>query len=68
LPVVGMQDKELIDKIRALPPDKFAEVVDFVEFLVSRDDRLLIEASARLSEPVFASVWDNADDAEYDKL
>jgi hypothetical protein len=63
-----MQDKELIDKIRALPPDKFAEVVDFVEFLAHRDERLLVEASARLSEPTFASVWDNAEDAEYDNL
>ena len=63
-----MQDKELIERIRALPPDKIAEVVDFVNFLSHRDDRLFVEAASRLSEPVFSTVWNNPDDAEYDNL
>jgi hypothetical protein len=63
-----MQDKELIEKIRALPPDKIAEVVDFVDFLAHRDDRLLVEASAKISKPAFAEVWNNPDEAEYDNL
>jgi Protein of unknown function (DUF2281) len=63
-----MQDKELIEKIKALPPDKIAEVVDFVDFLSHRDDRQLVEAASRISESAFAAVWDNPDDAEYDKL
>jgi hypothetical protein len=63
-----MQDKELIEKIRALPPDKIAEVVDFVNFLAHRDDRLLVDAAAKLSEPAFAAVWNNPEDAEYDNL
>ena len=63
-----MQDKELIEKIRALPPDKIAEVVDFVDFLAYRDDRLLVKAALKLSEPMFAEVWDNPEDAEYDTL
>ena len=62
-----MQDK-LIEKIRALPPDKIAEVVDFVDFLAQRDDRRLLEAASKISEPAFAAVWDNADDAQYDNL
>ena len=63
-----MQNEELIEKIKALPPDKIAEVVDFVDFLAHRDDRVLIRAASKLSEPVFAEVWDNPDDAEYDSL
>jgi len=63
-----MQDKELIEKIKALPPDKIAEVVDFVDFLAQRDDRVLVEAASKMSEPAFAAVWDNPDDAEYDTL
>ena len=63
-----MQDKELIEKINALPADKIAEVVDFVDFLVHRDDRLLVEAASRISEAAFAAVWNNPDDAEYDNL
>jgi hypothetical protein len=63
-----MQDKELIEKINALPPDKIAEVVDFIDFLAYRDDRLLVKAASSISEPVFAEVWDNPEDAEYDNL
>jgi len=60
-----MQDKELIEKIKALPPDQIAEVVDFVNCLAHRDDQLLVKAASRLSEPTFAAVWNNPDDAEY---
>ena len=63
-----MQEKELIEKIKGLPPDKLAEVVDFVDFLANRDDRLLIHAASRIAEPAFAKVWDNPEDAEYDNL
>jgi len=63
-----MQEKELLEKIKSLPPDKIAEVVDFVDFLAHKDDRLLVQAAAKISESSFAAVWDNPDDAEYDKL
>ena len=63
-----MQEKELIEKIKELPPDKIAEVVDFVDFLVRRDDRALVQAASKTSEPAFAEAWDNPNDAEYDSL
>jgi len=63
-----MQDKELIEKIKALSPDRIAEVIDFVDFLAHRDDTLLVEAAAKISEPAFAAVWNNPDDPEYDNL
>lgn len=63
-----MQEKELLEKIKSLPPDKIAEVVDFVDFFAHKDDRLLVHAAAKISESSFAAVWDNPDDAEYDKL
>ena len=64
-----MADKSLIDKIRSLPPDKLAEVEDFVDFLKMRDeDRLVTHAATKLSEDSFRQVWDNPDDAEYDSL
>jgi hypothetical protein len=59
----------LIDKIRQLPPDRVAEVEDFVDFLATRDrESEMTNTVARLSEASFQSVWDNADDAEYDRL
>jgi hypothetical protein len=62
-------EQELLEKIRRLPPERVAEVEDFVDFLRARDeDRRLTDAAAKLSEEVFARVWDNPDDAEYDRL
>jgi hypothetical protein len=61
--------QSLIDKLNALPPQRQAEVEDFVDFLRSREsDQRLVSAAARASEPAFAQVWDNQDDAEYDRL
>ena len=62
-------DDELIAKIRSLPLERLAEVEDFVDFLRQRnDDHALSQAAARLSEVAFRKVWDNSDDAEYDRL
>lgn len=65
----------LIEKIAALPPQRLAEVEDFVDFLRARDeahelkrDSRLSTDAARASEPAFAQVWDNDEDAVYDRL
>ena len=64
-----MSDQTLIEKIQTLPPERIEEVEDFVDFLKARDqDRALVQAAARLSEDAFRKVWDNPDDAEYDRL
>jgi len=55
--------------VQRLPPQRQAEVEDFVDFLRSREnDQRLATAAARASEPAFAKVWDNEDDAAYDRL
>jgi hypothetical protein len=62
-------EEELLEKIRRLPPERVAEVEDFVDFLRQRDEeRRLTEAASRLSESAFARVWANPDDADYDRL
>jgi hypothetical protein len=62
-------DQALFEKIRALPAEKIAEVEDFVDFLRHKlEDQTLTHAAAKLSETAFAKVWDNPDDAEYDRL
>ena len=59
----------LLAKLKVLPPQRLAEVEDFVDFLRSRDeDRGLMRAAAEASQASFANVWDNEDDAEYDRL
>ncbi len=61
--------RELIEKLEALPPERIAEVEDFVDFLNSRStDRRLTQAASQTAEPSFAQVWDNPDDAVYDQL
>jgi hypothetical protein len=63
------RDRELIEKIRSLPADKVVEVEDFVDFLRQREkERRLAKAVTSASEAAFAKVWDNPDDAEYDRL
>jgi hypothetical protein len=60
---------QLIEKISRLPPDRVAEVEDFVDFLAQRDtDRQLVRAAASASEAAFAKVWDNPEDDVYDRL
>ena len=64
-----MAEETLIQKIRSLPPERVAEVEDFVDFLTVRDqERNFTHAATRLSEEAFRAVWDNSDDAEYDRL
>ena len=65
----------LIEKIATLPPQRLAEVEDFVDFLRARDDAQSVQRDARLaaeaaraSEPSFAQAWDNDEDAAYDRL
>ena len=67
--VAKRREQDLIEKIRRLPEDKLAEVEDFVDFLRQRqEDRRLAQAVTGVSEAAFAQVWDNPDDAEYDRL
>ncbi|OGT85124.1 MAG: toxin-antitoxin system, antitoxin component, Xre family protein [Gammaproteobacteria bacterium RIFCSPLOWO2_02_FULL_61_13] len=67
---MNVQDeKVLIEKLRSLPPQCQSEVEDFVDFLHSRsDDRRLVHAASAMSEATLRKLWDNEDDAEYDRL
>jgi hypothetical protein len=59
----------LMERIQALPPERIAEVEDFVAFLAAREENLsLIRCAAAASEPSFAKAWDNPEDDVYDAL
>jgi hypothetical protein len=63
------REQELIDNIRSLPADKLEEVENFVDFLREREDeRRLAQAVTGASAAALAKVWDNPDDAAYDRL
>lgn len=55
-------------KIRDLPVEKVAEVEDFVDHLRRNPNQSLGRVAARLSEDVLRKIWDNPEDAEYDRL
>ena len=40
-----MQEQSLIEKIKSLPPERVAEVEDFVDFLAQRDSRRSVKVS-----------------------
>jgi hypothetical protein len=62
-------EQVLIEKIKQLPPRRLAEVEDFVDFLRTREDeQRLTQAAAKVAEASFATVWNNDEDAAYDRM
>jgi hypothetical protein len=58
-----------MEKIQALPIARIAEVEDFVDFILMREqDRSLVEAAAATSATTFAAVWNNPEDDIYDAI
>lgn len=61
--------EQVIEKLQALAPDRVNEVEDFIDFLSQRDaERGLTRAAMAATEPTLNAIWDNPDDAEYDRL
>lgn len=65
----NISEQRVIEKIRKLLPEQVLLVEDFIDSLSQQNpDRSLTLAYSKLSEPVLHKIWDNPDDAEYDKL
>ena len=61
--------ERVIAKIRHLPPEDVAEVERIVDLLARPGrERRAVRQAARLSGAAFARVWDNPDDADYDRF
>ena len=62
-------EKALLEKLDALPPERVAEVEVIVDLLRARGDaRRFTRAASKAAEPAFMKVWENSDDADYDRL
>ena len=63
-------EQTILEKLRQLPPERLAEVEDFVDFLAHRqeEERALTHAAGQLATAAFTRVWDNPADADYDRL
>jgi len=56
-------------QLAKLPPERLAEVVDFVDFIATREqERHLVRAAQVVSEVTLATIWINEADAAYDRL
>lgn len=61
--------EQMVKKLERLPPERVAEVDDFIDFLNHRDeDRGLVHAAQAVSEHTLYTVWNNPADADYDRL
>lgn len=59
----------ITEKLAQLPPERIAEVIDFVDFIAEREsERKLVRASQAASEASLGAIWDNDADAAYDRL
>jgi hypothetical protein len=59
----------LTEKLALLPPERIAEVVDFVDFIAEREqDRGIVRAAQASSAPSLQQIWDNDADSAYDRL
>ena len=57
LPVNDQNEQALLEKLKALPPERVAEVEDFVDFLRTRGDaQQITRAAARAAEPAFRKI------------
>lgn len=58
-----VHEQTLLEKLRSLPPERLAEVEDFVDFLAHRQ-----AGESGLTQAALTKVWDNPADADYDRL
>jgi uncharacterized membrane protein len=66
---MASQAQYMLEKLEHLSPDRLVEVEDFIDFLQQRDQNKHVKQDfSCASEAAFNKVWDNDDDALYDKL
>lgn len=63
--VEDTQAERLVGKITAQSAERVAQVEDFVDFLLEREQ---VRAFSTASETAFANLRDNPEDAAYDAL
>ncbi len=62
-------ENRVIEKVNQLSVEEIEQVEHFIDSLKKKDlDNRLTFTSTKLAESVFERVWNNPEDAEYDKL
>jgi hypothetical protein len=66
-----LTEQTILTQIRQLSPDAIQKLEEFIDQLSqpkNNPDQYLTFAASKLSEFVLARIWDNVEDAEYDKF
>jgi chromosome condensin MukBEF ATPase and DNA-binding subunit MukB len=66
-----LTEQRILTQIRQLSPDKIQKLEEFIAQLSqpkNNSDQYLTLAASKLSESALAKIWDNAEDAKYDKF
>jgi hypothetical protein len=61
-----MQAEKLIEKLKQLPPERVAEVEDFIDFLAQRDERRLTQTAMLTAEDSLRRESGNKENGVYD--
>ncbi|MFM8296368.1 MAG: toxin-antitoxin system, antitoxin component, Xre family protein [Microcystaceae cyanobacterium] len=64
-------EEKIITQICQLSPDTIQKLEEFIDQLSqskNNSDQFLTLAASKLSESVLAKIWDNTENAEYDKF
>jgi hypothetical protein len=64
----GFGERLAIEKLEPADERQVTEVFHFINTLAHQQDTQLTQAAAKTSEPSFAAVPDNDEDAAYDRL
>lgn len=66
---MSAQVQKMIEKLEHLSEDRLAEVSDFIDFLQFKDQEIRLRSDfTKASDETFSKIWDNEDDAQYDRL
>jgi len=70
LPMMICDAQHIAEQIGQLPPVRQAEVLDFIQFLLEKEERArqFSLAVSQFSEASLNQVWANEEDAVYDQL
>jgi len=67
--MTSMNLLRFVQRFRRLLPDQQAAVDRLVDSLSqATGEARIVDAASSLSEPAFAAIWDNDEDADYDRL
>ncbi len=68
-PLMSTAIEHITMQLAKLPPERLEEVVDFVDFIATREqERRLVRAAQVVSEAALETLWSNETDAAYDRL